>query len=213
MDELTGLEETTMEEWKKVWEEVKILPTGMWTQIWARGVYLPRTRFDDIIHDALLPAVWFPIKEETKEEKAESVALMSAMIHCVSMCAAFGKVAVSAARKAGDTDEKTELAAEALAASACAVWCFVETGGSVLSAVSEGKAAAMVAGASEKTADVFKEVMQAVLDVEIKREPAAGEVAHNVAPALQKELDIAVPSDVQMEYDLDHKGRKGEKGK
>ncbi|CAI5490240.1 unnamed protein product [Closterium sp. Naga37s-1] len=115
LDELTGLEETTMEEWKKVWDEVT----------------------------------------------------------------------ASAARKAGETGEKTELAAKALAASACAVWYFVETGASVLGAAGKGKAAAMVAGASEKTADVFKEVMEAVLDVKIKREPAACEVALNVAPALQ----------------------------
>ncbi|CAI5525674.1 unnamed protein product [Closterium sp. Naga37s-1] len=44
MAELTDLEETELEKWRKVWEEVKILPTGMWTVIWARGAYLPKTR-------------------------------------------------------------------------------------------------------------------------------------------------------------------------
>ncbi|CAI7729810.1 unnamed protein product [Closterium sp. NIES-54] len=44
MEELTGLKETELEKWREVWEEVKFLPTGMWTVMWARGVYLPRTR-------------------------------------------------------------------------------------------------------------------------------------------------------------------------
>ncbi|CAI7925807.1 unnamed protein product, partial [Closterium sp. NIES-53] len=44
MDELTDLEETKMEKWRKVWEEVRFMPTGMWTLIWARGVYLPKSR-------------------------------------------------------------------------------------------------------------------------------------------------------------------------
>ncbi|CAI5471903.1 unnamed protein product [Closterium sp. Yama58-4] len=170
------------------------------------------------------------------------------------MCAAFGKVAASVTRKGGDTDEKTEMAAQALAASACAVWCFVETGASVLGAVGEGKAAAMVAGASETTTDDFKVVMHAVLEVEIKREPVLGEVPHNVVPTLQsyalprvypggdrgfdadviaratvetlafwgmcavaapklEELGIDVTCDAQMEYDLDHRRRKGQRGK
>ncbi|CAI5502158.1 unnamed protein product [Closterium sp. Naga37s-1] len=130
MDELTVLKETELDEWKKVWEEVRILPTGMWTLIWARGVYLPKTRFDDILgkyrvysgsgdalHDALLPPIWFPIEDYTEEGEAKSVDLMSAMVHRVSMCAAFGKVAASAARKAGDTDENTEMEAQALSSS------------------------------------------------------------------------------------------------
>ncbi|CAI5504321.1 unnamed protein product [Closterium sp. Naga37s-1] len=167
IDELTVLEKIELEKWRKVWEEVRILPTGMWTVIWARGAYLPKTRFDNILdkyrvykssgdalHDALLPAIWFPINDDTKEGKEKSSAMMSDMI----------------------------------AASAFAVWCFVETdSSSVLDAVGEGKAAAMVAGASEKTADVFKTVMQSVLEVEIEREPFEGEVAHNVAPALQSQ--------------------------
>ncbi|CAI7813551.1 unnamed protein product [Closterium sp. NIES-54] len=102
------------------------------------------------------------------------------------MCAAYGKVAASAARKEGETDEKTAMAAQALSASACAVWCLVENDDAqVVDAVGEGKAAAMVVGASEKTAGVFKEVMQAVLEAEIDWEQPLGEVAHNVAPALQ----------------------------
>ncbi|CAI7767063.1 unnamed protein product [Closterium sp. NIES-54] len=124
----------------------------------------------------------------------------------------------------------------------------------MLDVVGKGKAAAMVAGASEKTANVFKTVMQSVLEVEIEREPFEGEVAHNVAPALQsqalerafkegfvgveadviarettetmafwgmcvvaapklEELGVAVPCDAQMEYDLEHRGGKGEKVK
>ncbi|CAI7753708.1 unnamed protein product [Closterium sp. NIES-53] len=112
--------------------------------------------------------------------------MMSAMIGHVSMCTAYGKVAASAARKEGDTDEKTAMAAQALSASACTVWCLVKNDDAqVVDAVGEGKAAAMVVGASEKTADVFKEVMQAVVEAEIVGEQPLGEVAHNVVPALQ----------------------------
>ncbi|CAI5464327.1 unnamed protein product [Closterium sp. Yama58-4] len=125
---------------------------------------------------------------------------------------------------------------------------------SVLSAVGEGKAASMVAGAGEKRVEDFKKVMHAVVDLARNREAPAGEVAHNVAPALQrqavdkafkegvvgveadiiaratvetlafwgmcpvagpklKEHGIDVPCDVQMEYDMEHRGRKGEKVK
>ncbi|CAI7922067.1 unnamed protein product [Closterium sp. NIES-53] len=120
------------------------------------------------------------------EGKEKSDAMMSAMIGRVSMCAAYGKVAASVARKEGDTDEKTAMAAQALSASACAVWCLVENDDAqVVDAVGEGKAAAMVISASKKTAGVFKEDMQAVLEAEIDREQSPGEVAHNVAPALQ----------------------------
>ncbi|CAI5467964.1 unnamed protein product [Closterium sp. Yama58-4] len=257
MDELTVLKPGELEEWKGLWEEVKFLPTGMWTVMWARGLCHPRARFDDILgryrgytgsgdalHDVLLSAIWFPVVENTKEGKEVTEAFMSAMVNRVSMCAAYGKVAASAAfgkveasaeGKAeektemvgtdGDADEKTELAAQALAASACALWCFVETGASVLGAVGEGKAAAMVAGAGEKRAEDFKKVMHAVIDLARNREAPAGEVAHNVAPALQRQaVDIAfkegvvgVEADIiaraTMEYDMEHRGRKGEKVK
>ncbi|CAI7854753.1 unnamed protein product [Closterium sp. NIES-53] len=92
MAELTGLEETELEKWWKVWEEIKFLPIGMWTVIWARGAYLPKTRFDDILgkyraykssgdahHDALLPAIWFPFGPVTKEGKEKLDAMMSAI--------------------------------------------------------------------------------------------------------------------------------------
>ncbi|CAI5489166.1 unnamed protein product [Closterium sp. Naga37s-1] len=267
MDELTVLNPGELEKWKEVWEEVKFLPTGMWTVMWARGLCHPKARIDDILgryrgytssgdalHDVLLPAIWFPIVQDTKEGQAETDDVMSAMINRVSMCAAFGKVAASAARKAGESDEKTEMAAQALAASACAVWCFVEAGASVLGAVGEGKAAAMVAGVGEKTAKAFRKVMHAVIDIASNRQPPAGEVAQNIAPALQghavdrafkegvvgveadmiaratvetlafwgmcpvagpnlKKHGIDVPCDAQMDYDIEHRGRKGEKVK
>ncbi|CAI5488853.1 unnamed protein product [Closterium sp. Naga37s-1] len=192
MDELTGLRDTEMEEWRRVWEEVRILPTRMWTVIWAWGAYLPQTRFDEILgmyraytssgdahHNALLPAIWFPVDADTKEGQEKVDAMMSAMIGRVSMCAAYGKVAASAA-------EKTELVAQAWSASACALWCFVENDdAAVVNAVREGKVAAMVVGASEDTTAVFKKVMQAVLEVEIDKVQPVKEVAHNVAQALQ----------------------------
>ncbi|CAI5477525.1 unnamed protein product [Closterium sp. Yama58-4] len=255
MKELTALKPGELDEWKAVWEEVKFLPTGMWTVMWARGLCHPRARFDDILgrfrgyassgdalHDVLWPAIWFPIIENTEEGKEETNALMSAMANRVSMCAAYGKVAASAAF------------GKALAASACALWCFVETGASVLGAVGEGKAAAMVAGVGEERAEHFKKVMHAVIDLARSRQAPLGEVAHNVAPELQrhavarafeagieeveadmiaratvetlafwgmcpvagpklKEQGIDVPCDAKMEYDLEHRGRKGEKVK
>ncbi|CAI5990798.1 unnamed protein product [Closterium sp. NIES-65] len=273
MKELTVLNPGELDKWKEVWAEVKFLPTGMWTVMWARGLCHPRARFDDILdryrgyassgvalHDVLWPAIWFPIIEDTEEGKEETNALMSAMVNRVSMCAAYGKVAASAAfgkvdaSVEGKADEKMEMGAQALAASACAIWCFLETGASVLGAVGEGKAAAMVAGAGEARAKDFKEVMHAVIDIARSRQAPAGEVAHNVAPSLQsqavarafakgveeveadmiaratvetlafwgmclvagpklKAQGIDVPCDARMEYDMDHRGRKGEKVK
>ncbi|CAI5487084.1 unnamed protein product [Closterium sp. Naga37s-1] len=237
------------------------------------GRYRGYSRSGDALHGVLWPAIWFPIIENTEEGKEETEALMSAMVNRVSMCAAYGKVAASAAfRKVdvsvegnagektemegaeGKADEKTEMGAQALAASACALWCFVETGASLLGAVGEGKAAAMVAGAEEERAEAFKKVMHAVIDLARSRQAPAGEVAHNVAPSLQrqavvrafeegveeveadmiaratvetmafwgmcpvagpklKEQGIDVPCDAKMEYDMDHRGRKGEKVK
>ncbi|CAI5938316.1 unnamed protein product [Closterium sp. NIES-65] len=197
MDELTGLKDAEMEDWRRVWEEVRILPTGMWTVIWARGAYLPRKR----------------------------------------------------------VVEKTELVAQAWAASASALWCLVENDDAFVDdAVREGKAAAMVVGASETTADVFKKIMKAVIPAEIEREQPLGEVAHNVAPALQsaalqklypgrdaeveavvvaramvetmafwgmcpvagpklEEVGIVVPCDAQMEQDFKERGKKGQRRK
>ncbi|CAI6008931.1 unnamed protein product [Closterium sp. NIES-65] len=205
MDELTVLKPGELEKWKEVWEEVKFLPTGMWTVMWARGLCHPKARFDDslgryhgymgsgdALHDVRYTgsgdAIWFPIVPDTKEGKAETDVFMSAMINCVSVCAAYGKVATSAAfgkvaasaeGKAGEnvelegsegkTDEKTEMAAQVLATSACALWCFIETGALVLDAVGEGKVAAMVAGAGERRAKDFKKVMHAVIGISARR--------------------------------------------
>ncbi|CAI6004766.1 unnamed protein product [Closterium sp. NIES-65] len=238
MDELTGLDTAELERWRKVWEEVKILLAGMWTVMWARGVLLPKTRLNDILdkyyeckssgdalHDALWPAMWFPL-EGVPEEK--SAAMMSAMIGRVFMCVAYGKTAASASKE-GDEEEKTAMAAWALATSACAVWCFVENGDAkVADAVEEGKAAALIVGASYETAKVFETFMVAVLNAEITRDRPLGEVAFNVAPALQSlalqrvylgamqesmPRSIVVPCDAQMKADLDNKGRKGQRGK
>ncbi|CAI5488239.1 unnamed protein product [Closterium sp. Naga37s-1] len=264
MKELTVLKPGELDKWKEVWAEVKFLPTGMWTVMWARGLCHPRARFDDILgryrgyassgdalHDVLWPAIWFPIIENTEEGKEETDALMSAMVNRVSMCAAYGKVAASAAfgkvdasveGKAGEktemegvegkADEKTEMGAQALAASACALWCFVETGASVLGAVGEGKAAAMVAGAGEERAEDFKKVMLAVIDLARSRafeegveEVDADMIARATVETLAfwgmcpvagpklKEQGIDVPCDAKMEYDMEHRGRKGEKVK
>ncbi|CAI5482324.1 unnamed protein product [Closterium sp. Yama58-4] len=165
MNELTALDSAELERWKEVWEEVRILPTGMWTVMWARGTLLPKTRLTKILdkyrhfkftgdglHATLLPAIWYPVNPNTEEGREKSASMMSAMIGRVSMCAAYGKTAATAAKKEGDKDEKTDMAAWALGASACAVWCFVENGDAQLAdAVEEGKAAALVFGASQAT--------------------------------------------------------------
>ncbi|CAI5963617.1 unnamed protein product [Closterium sp. NIES-64] len=208
MTELTGLDSAELERWKEVWEEVRILPTGMWTVMWARGTLLPKTRLTEILdayrhykstgdslHAALLPAIWYPVDASTEEGREKSASMMSAMIGRVSMCAAYGKTAAAAAMKEGDKEEKTDMAAWALAASACAVWCFVENGDAQLAdAVEEGKSAAIIGGASQATADVFGKVMEAVLKAEMNRDRPLGEVAYNVAPALQRTaLDTVYP--------------------
>ncbi|CAI5477066.1 unnamed protein product [Closterium sp. Yama58-4] len=208
MNELTVLDSAELERWKEVWEEVRILPTGMWTVMWARGTLLPKTRLNEILdkyrhyrttgdalHAALLPAIWYPVDPDTEEGREKSASMLSALIGRVSMCVAYGKTAATAARKEGDSDEKTDMAAWALGASACAVWCFVENGDAqVEDAVEEGKAAALVGGASQATADVFGKVMEAVLNAEINRDRPLGEVAYNVAPALKRTpLDMAYP--------------------
>ncbi|CAI5996445.1 unnamed protein product [Closterium sp. NIES-65] len=208
MTELTGLDSAELERWKEVWEEVRILPTGMWTVMWARGTLLPKTRLTEILdayrhykstgdclHAALLPAIWYPVDVSTEEGRAKSASMMSAMIGRVSMCTAYGKTAAAAAKKEGDKEEKTDMAAWALAASACAVWCFVENGDAQLAdAVEEGKSAAIIGGASQATADVFGKVMEAVLKAEMNRDRPLGEVAYNVAPALQRTaLDRVYP--------------------
>ncbi|CAI5461413.1 unnamed protein product [Closterium sp. Yama58-4] len=208
MNELTVLDSAELERWKEVWEEVRILPTGMWTVMWARGTLLPKTRLNEILdkyrhykttgdalHAALLPAIWYPVDPDTEEGREKSASMLSALIGRVSMCAAYGKTAATAARKEGDSDEKTDMAAWALGASACAVWCFVENGDAqVEDAVEEGKAAALVGGASQATADIFGRVMEAVLIAEINRDRPLGEVAYNVAPALKRTaLDMAYP--------------------
>ncbi|CAI5932023.1 unnamed protein product [Closterium sp. NIES-65] len=124
MTELTGLDSAELERWKEVWEEVRILPTGMWTVMWARGTLLPKTRLTEILdayrhykstgdclHAALLPAIWYPVDASTEEGREKSASMMSAMIGRVSMCAAYGKTAAAAAKKEGDKEEKTDMAA------------------------------------------------------------------------------------------------------
>ncbi|CAI5987580.1 unnamed protein product [Closterium sp. NIES-64] len=197
---LTGL-------WTVMWARGLCHPRARFDDILGR--YRGYVRSGDALHGVLWPAIWFPIIKNTEEGKEETGALMSAMINRVSMCAAYGKVAASAAfgkvdesvegnagEKAeiegaeGKADEKKEMGAQALAASACALWCFVEMGASLLGAVGKGKAAAMVAGAEEERAEAFKKVMHAVIDLARSRPAPAGEVAHNVAPSLQRQAVV-----------------------
>ncbi|CAI5990874.1 unnamed protein product [Closterium sp. NIES-64] len=234
MDELTGLDTAELERWRKVWEEVKILLAGMWTVMWARGVLLPKTRLNDILdkyyeckssgdalHDALWPAMWFPL-EGVPEEK--SAAMMSAMIGRVFMCVAYGKTAASASKE-GDEEEKTAMAAWALATSACAVWCFVENGDAkVADAVEEGKAAALIVGRLQRRASAAESRPakglsggDAGVDAKVVARATVETMAFwgmcPVASPKLKKRSIVVPCDAQMKADLDNKGRKGQRGK
>ncbi|CAI5484607.1 unnamed protein product [Closterium sp. Yama58-4] len=79
------------------------------------GRYRGYTGSGDALHDVLLPAIWFPIIDDTEEGKEETEAFMSAMLNRVSMCAAYGKVAAGAAigkvaaSAEGKAKEKTEM--------------------------------------------------------------------------------------------------------
>ncbi|CAI5481711.1 unnamed protein product [Closterium sp. Yama58-4] len=97
MNELTVLDSAELERWKEVWEEVRILPTGMWTVMWARGTLLPKTRLNEILdkyrhykttgdalHAALLPAIWYPVDPDTEEGREKSASMLSALIGRVS---------------------------------------------------------------------------------------------------------------------------------
>ncbi|CAI5486481.1 unnamed protein product [Closterium sp. Naga37s-1] len=97
---------------------------------------------------------------------------------------ALGPVAADAVPKTGADAKRI---GQAVAASSCAVWCFAETVAEVGNAAGEAKAAALLCEASTDFADTCHDVVVAVLETAVARQPVLGEVSCNVTDALQKD--------------------------
>ncbi|CAI6007967.1 unnamed protein product [Closterium sp. NIES-65] len=191
--EMTGVKAEEMTRWKAEWEEAKVMPKGMWTVMWSRGATMFRARFQKVLADfkqkkssgpplmkVLRPAVWFGTGWEPAKRKQQ----LSDIINRACLCAAFGPVAADAVPK---TNADAKRIGQAVAASSCAVWCFAETAAEVGNAAGEAKAAALLCEASTDFADTCHDVMVAVLETAVARQPVLGEVSCNVTDALQKD--------------------------
>ncbi|CAI5952187.1 unnamed protein product [Closterium sp. NIES-65] len=191
--EMTGVKAEEMTRWKAEWEEAKVMPKGMWTVMWSRGATMFRARFQKVLADfkqkkssgpplmkVLRPAVWFGTGWELAKRKQQ----LSDIINRACLCAAFGPVAADAVPKTGADAKRI---GQAVAASSCAVWCFAETAAEVGNAVGEAKAAALLCEASTDFADTCHDVVVAVLETAVARQPVLGEVSCNVTDALQKD--------------------------
>ncbi|CAI5458390.1 unnamed protein product [Closterium sp. Yama58-4] len=126
----------------------------------------------------LRSAVWFGVNWDPTKRKQQ----LTDIINRVSMCAVFGPVAASTARKTGEEGKQL---AQAVAASSCAVWCFAETEAQVGDAAGEAKATAVLCGASTDFADLCHDVVMAVIETAVARQAALGEVPCNVTDELQ----------------------------
>ncbi|CAI5458392.1 unnamed protein product [Closterium sp. Yama58-4] len=126
----------------------------------------------------LRSAVWFGVNWDPTKRKQQ----LTDIINRVSMCAVFGPVAASTARKTGEEGKRL---AQAVAASSCAVWCFAETEAQVGDAAGEAKATAVLCGASTDFADLCHDVVMAVIETAVARQAALGEVPCNVTDELQ----------------------------
>ncbi|CAI5531137.1 unnamed protein product [Closterium sp. Naga37s-1] len=190
---MTGVKAEEMTRWKAEWEEAKVMPKGMWTVMWSRGATMFRARFQKVLADfkqkkssgpplmkVLRPAVWFGTGWEPAKRKQQ----LSDIINRACLCAAFGPVAVDAVPKTGADAKRI---GQAVAASSCAVWCFAETVAEVGNAAGEAKAAALLCEASTDFADICHDVVVAVLETAVARQPVLGEVSCNVTDALQKD--------------------------
>ncbi|CAI5535000.1 unnamed protein product [Closterium sp. Naga37s-1] len=191
--EMTGVKAEEMTRWKAEWEEAKVMPKGMWTVMWSRGATMFRARFQKVLADfkqkkssgpplmkVLRPAVWFGTGWEPAKRKQQ----LSDIINRACLCAAFGPVAADAVPKTGADAKRI---GQAVAASSCAVWCFAETVAEVGNAAGEAKAAALLCEASTDFADTCHDVVVAVLETAVARQPVLGEVSCNVTDALQKD--------------------------
>ncbi|CAI5968818.1 unnamed protein product [Closterium sp. NIES-64] len=94
------------------------------------------------------------------------------------------KVAADAVPKTGADAKRI---GQGVAASSCAVWCFAKTVAEVGDAAGEAKAAALLCEASTDFADTCHDVVVAVLETAVARQPVLGEVSCNVTDALQKD--------------------------
>ncbi|CAI6004110.1 unnamed protein product [Closterium sp. NIES-64] len=191
--EMTGVKAEEMTRWKAEWEEAKVMPKGMWTVMWSRGATMFRARFQKVLANfkqkmssgpplmkVLRPAVWFGTGWEPAKRKQQ----LSDIINRACLCAAFGPVAANAVPKTGADAKRI---GQAVATSSCAVWCFAETVAEVNNAAGEAKAAALLCEASTDFADTCHDVVVAVLETAVARQPVLGEVSCNVTDALQKD--------------------------
>ncbi|CAI7744845.1 unnamed protein product [Closterium sp. NIES-54] len=191
LDEMTGVKVDDLNRWKSEWEAAKVILKGKWMVMWAHGAVMFRARFITDLADfkqkttsgpsllkLLRPAVWFGTDPDPAKHKQQ----FSDIINRVSICAAFGPVAASALPRY--ELEATRLA-EAVAASSYAVWCFAKTVATVSQAAGEGKAAALLCLASTDFADLCHSVVVAVMETEISRQAALGEVPCDVIDRLQ----------------------------
>ncbi|CAI5940149.1 unnamed protein product [Closterium sp. NIES-65] len=128
----------------------------------------------------LRPAVWFGTGWEPAKRKQQ----LSDIINRACLCAAFWPVAADAVPKTGADAKRI---GQAVAASSCAVWCFAETVAEVGNAAGKAKAAALLCEASTDFADTCHDVVVAVLETAVARQPVLGEVSCNVTGALQKD--------------------------
>ncbi|CAI6001029.1 unnamed protein product [Closterium sp. NIES-65] len=191
--EMTGVKAEEMTRWKAEWEEAKVMPKGMWTVMWSHGATMFRARFQKVLADfkqkkssgpplmkVLRPAVWFGTGWEPAKRKQQ----LSDVINRACLCAAFGPVTADAVPKTGADAKRI---GQAVAASSCAVWSFAETVAEVGNAAGEAKAAALLCEARTDFADTCHDVVVAVLEMAVARQPVLGEVSCNVTDALQKD--------------------------
>ncbi|CAI5985484.1 unnamed protein product [Closterium sp. NIES-65] len=176
--EMTGVKAEEMTRWKAEWEEAKVMLKGMWTKVLAD--FKQKKSSGPPVMKVLRPAVWFGTGWEPAKRKQQ----LSDIINRSCLCAAFGQVVADAVPKTGADAKRI---GQAVAASSCAVWCFAETVAEVDNAAVEAKAAALLCEASTDFADTCHDVVVAVLETAVARQPVLGEVSCNVIDALQKD--------------------------
>ncbi|CAI5990497.1 unnamed protein product [Closterium sp. NIES-65] len=171
--EMTGVKAEEMTQWKAEWEEAKVMPKVL-------ADFKQKKSSGPPLMKVLRPAVWFGTGWEPAKRKHQ----LSDIINRACLCAAFGPVAADAVPKTGADAKRI---GQGVAASSCAVWCFAKTVAEVGDAAGEAKAAALLCEASTDFADTCHDVVVAVLETAVARQPVLGEVSCNVTDALQKD--------------------------
>ncbi|CAI5469166.1 unnamed protein product [Closterium sp. Yama58-4] len=205
LDEFDGVKEDVMKQYRSDWEVARLMPGGMWTVMWSRGVTVFRDRFQDGVNGynnitkdgraaltvALGPAVWFgELPELTDVQKAAKNKMASDMITRAAMCAAFAPVAAKVSPIPGVNPERLS---EILAGTACAVWCFSETNATAEAAAGEGGAATTVRGASSEFARRCKSIIEVVLQRAPSHQVGEEEVTDMVMKAMKEDVLRSLP--------------------